>query len=97
MALIGEQLKKVGCTDIQALGDADVEIAKTVVDSTILHSTTLDLLMFLLHYYISDRKPLYFRSDNQSRSNMKADDIDRMKHLLGNKLCTQLLFLHAFT
>ena len=102
IALIGEQLKKVCCTTIQALGDADVDIAKTAVDTTILHSTTLigedtDLLMLLLHYCISDGKPLYFRSDNQSRSNLKVDDINRMKHLLGNKLCIQLLFLHAFT
>ena len=93
IALIGELLKKVGCTVIQALGDADVDIAKTAVDTTILHSTTLigedtDLLMFLLHYCIPDEKPLYFRSDNQARSNLKVYDINRMKHLLGNKLCT---------
>jgi len=102
ITLIGDQLKEVGCTVIQAEGDADVDIAKTAVNSTILHSTTLigedtDLLMLLLHYCMADGKPLYFRSDNQSRSNLKVYDINQMKHLLGNKLCTQLLFLHSFT
>ena len=79
-----------------------MDIAKTAVNSTILHSTTLigedtDLLMLLLHYCMSDGKPLYFRSDNQSRNNQKVYNINQMKHLLGNQLCTQLLFLHSFT
>ena len=102
IALIGEQLKKVSCTIIQALGDADVDIAKTAVDSTLLHSTTLigedtDFLMLLLHFCIPDGKPLCFRSDNQSRGNVKVDNINRILHLLGNKSCTQLLYLHVFT
>ena len=102
ITLIGDQLKEVGCTVIQAEGDADVDIAKTAVNSTILHSTTLigedtDLLMLLLHYCMSDGKPLYFRSDNQSRNNQKVYNINQMKHLLGSQLCTQLLFLHSFT
>ena len=89
--LIGDQLKKVGYTSIQALGNADVDIAKTAISSTILHSSTLieedtNLLMLLLHYCIPDRKALYFRSDNQSTSYLKVVyDINRMKHL-GNKL-----------
>ena len=102
IALIGDQLKKVGCTVIQAEGDADVVIVKTAINSTTLHSTTLigedtDLLILLLHYCLQDGKPLYFRSDKQSRSNMKVYDIRQMKRLLGSRLCSQLLFLHAFT
>ena len=102
ITLIGDKLKEVGCTVIQADGDADVDIAKTAVNSTDMYSTTLigedtDLLLLLLHYCKADGKALYFRSDNQSRTNLKVYNINRMKQVLGNKLCTHLLFLHSFT
>ena len=36
-----DELKRVGCTVIQAKGDADVDITKAAVDTVYSHSTTL--------------------------------------------------------
>ena len=100
--LISDELRKVGCMVIQAEGDADVDIAKAAANTAYSYSTTLigedtDLLIILLYYATSDGKQLYFRSDNHSRGIPKVYNINSIKHVLGSELCTQLLFLHAFT
>ena len=102
ISLISEELRQMGCVVIQADGDADVDITMAAVNAASTHSTTLigedtDLLVLLLHHTPPDSKPLYFRSDNETRSTAKVYDINHIKHLLGSDLCTQLLFLHAFT
>ena len=79
-----------------------MDITKTAVNSAQEHSTTLigedtDLLILLLHYAEANGKPLYFRSDNQSRGIPKVYYINNFKSILGRELCAQLLFLHAFT
>ena len=65
-------------------GDADIDIVKTVVDSSHQHSTTLiredtDLLILLLHYADTDPdiKDLYFRSEKTCATNVQ--DINRLK------------------
>jgi 5'-3' exonuclease len=102
ISLTSDQLRMVGCSVIQAEGDADVDIAKAAVSTASVHTTTLigedtDLLILLLHYAEIDGKPLYFRSDTQSRGLPKVYNINCLKQSLGSELCTQLLFLHAFT
>ncbi|KAG1669042.1 Tryptophan 5-hydroxylase 2 [Nymphon striatum] len=102
ISLISDELERVGCTVIQAEGDADVDIAKTAVNIANVHSTTLigedtDLLVLLLHYCEMDGKPLYFRSDKQSRGVPKVYNISWIKRLLGSEMCPQIVFLHAFT
>lgn len=94
-------MKKNGLNVIHAPGDADVHIVKAAVASSYHQSTTLigedtDLLVLLLHYVCADSKELYFRSDNASR-NTKVYNINQLKVSLGEELCSQLLFLHAFT
>ena len=83
-------------------GDADVDIVKTAVDSSHQHNTTLigedtDLLILLLHYADTepDIKELYFRFDKTCATNVH--DINRLKAILGPDICSQLLFIHAFT
>lgn len=93
---------KRGCTVIQTEGDADVDITKAAVNSALEHSTTLigedtDLLILLLHFADANGRPLYFKSDNQSRGIPKVYDINKLKTHFGSEFCTQLLFLHAFT
>jgi hypothetical protein len=100
--LIREEMVNRGCTVIQTEGDADVVIAKTAVNSALEHPTTLigedtDLLILLLHFSDADGKPLYFKSDNQSRNIPKVYFINRLKSHFGSEFCTQMLFLHAFT
>ena len=60
-------------------GDADIDIVKTVVDSSHQHSTNLiredtDPLILLLHYADTDPdiKDLYFRSEKTCATNVQA-------------------------
>lgn len=96
--LISEELMKQDCSVINAPGDADVYIAKAAVESAHQRSTTLigedtDLLVLLLHYANEDSRELYFRSDKAA----KMYDIKKIKSVLGKEVCSQLLFLHAYT
>ena len=68
--LISEKLRAKGCEVINAPVDADVQIVKVAVLSSLTRSTTLigentDLLVLLLHYMQQANKDLYFRSDNE--------------------------------
>ena len=66
--MISDELKERGCTVVNSIGDADVDIVRAAVESSLLHTTTLigedtDLLVLLLHYAQRDSKGVYFRSD----------------------------------
>ena len=83
---------------INAPGDADVQIVKAAVRSSLTRSTTLigedkDLLVLLLHYMQQANKDLYFRSDKANAD--KLYDINKLKIVLGEELCSQLLFLQV--
>lgn len=98
--LMTEELEKKGCTVIKASGDADVDIVKAAVKASEIQSTTLigedtDLLILLLYYAGTDNRGLYYRSDKAKAT--KVYNISEMKQVLGNDLCSQLLFVHAFT
>ncbi|KAJ8893546.1 hypothetical protein PR048_006144 [Dryococelus australis] len=100
--LISQEMVMRGCKAFQAEGDTDVHITKAAVNSaqgnsTILIGEDTDLLVLLLHYAEVNSKPLYFKSDNQSRGIRKVFNINNLKSILGSELCIQLLFLHAFT
>ncbi|KAG0715131.1 hypothetical protein GWK47_012669 [Chionoecetes opilio] len=99
--LISQRMKDRGCNVIQSEGDADVEIVKAAVSMSSNKRTSLigedtDLLVLLLHHAsTSDGNKLYFYSDKGSPATVY--DIKVMKKLLGNDVCSSLLFLHAFT
>ena len=98
--LISEKLRGKGCEVIYAPGDADVQIVKAAVLSSLTRSTTLigedtDMLVLLLHYMQQANKDLYFRSDKANAD--KLYHINELKIVLGEELCSQLLFLHAYT
>ena len=62
----------IGCIVFLAKGDVDVDIANVSVYSAREYSTAFirtdtDLRIFFLHYAEFDGKPLYFRSNNQSK------------------------------
>ena len=100
--LISDKRQSVGCMVIQAAGNAYVDIAKTAVNTACVHSTTLvgedtGLLILLLRYYMADGQPVYCRSDKQSRGIPEVYNINAMKCCLGSEMCSQTLFLHAFT
>lgn len=98
--LISQTLRDEGCEVINAPGDADVEIVKNAVQSAVTRSTTLigedtDLLVLLLFYAKATDKDLYFRSDKAKAC--APYHINELKTILGDELCSQLLFIHAYT
>jgi len=98
--LVTDELQKKGCTVINAPGDADVDIVKVAIKASQHRSTTLigedtDLLVLLLYYAQTNNRGLYFRSDKAKVP--KVYDISEMKRVLGRELCSQLLFVHAYT
>ena len=103
---VANELQKLKCNVIQAEGDADVDIVRAAIEKAKTQSTTLigedtDLLILLLHYADENSKDLYFRSDkklkNKEENGNKVYNITGMKKDLGSVLCSQLLFIHAFT
>ena len=95
-----EELEKKGCTVINASGDVDVDIVKAAVKASEHQPTTLigedtDLLILLLYYAGMNNRGVYFRSDKSKAP--KVYNISEMKQVLGSDLCSQLLFIHAFT
>ena len=98
--LISQTLRDEGCEVNNAPGDADVEIVKAAVQSAVTRSTTLigedtDLLLLLLFYAKATEKDLYFRSDKGNAC--VPYHINALQAFLGDQLCSQLLFIHAYT
>ena len=103
IALIITALTKRGCHVIQSPGDADVDIVKVTVERSRHCTTTLvgedtDLLILLLHYSRTDNEIIYFRSDANKQSNEhKVYNINLLKETLGDNVCNELLFVHAYS
>lgn len=99
--IISQRLREKGCNVINARGDADCDIVQAAIAASEFQSTTLigedtDLLILLLYHSKPERKCLYYRSD-KSKSQIRVYNINKLKCLLGNELCSLLLFVHAFT
>ena len=84
-------------------GNADVDIFKATVGQS-RHSTTtligedIYLLILLQHYSKRYHKTIYFRSDiNKQSKEHKVYNINLLKEHLGDAVCNQLLFVHAYT
>lgn len=97
--MVSVRLRQKGCHVLQAEGDADLEIVKAAVTMSTTKSTTLigedtDLLILLLYHGKPESKELYFRSD---KGKPNVYNIKVLKNLLGDGVCTDLLFAHAFT
>ena len=93
---------KRGCNVIQSDGDADCQIVQTAINKSEARTATLtgedtDLLILLLYHQKPNTKSLCFRSDIKSRKQLRVNRINKVKSLLGDKLCSELLFIHAFS
>ena len=98
--MVGERLQQKGCNIIHAEADADVDIVTAAVTMSSYKSTTLigedtDLLVLLLYHGTKDGKDLYFRSDKGKTPHVY--NIKIIKQLLGDDVCSDLLFAHAFS
>ncbi|KAG7169069.1 hypothetical protein Hamer_G018838 [Homarus americanus] len=76
-----------------------MDIVKAAVKAshqlTTLIGEDTDLLILLLYYAEANNRGLYFRSDKSTVA--KVNNISEMKQVLGSDMCSQLLFIHAFT
>ena len=93
--LISEKLLEKGCEVINAPGDADIQIVKAAVLSSLTRSTTLigedtDMLVLLLHYMQQANTDLYVRSDKANAD--KLYHINKLKIVLGEELGSRLIF-----
>ncbi len=91
-----EELEKEGCTFINASGDADMNIVKAAVKASVHQpiGEDIDSLILLLYYAGMNNRGLYFRLDKSKATKVYISEI---KQVLGSDLCSQLLFIHAFT
>ena len=103
IALISTALTERGCHVIQSPGDADVDVVKATVERSSLCTTTLVgedtyLLILLLHYSRRYNEAIYFRSDaNKQSKEHKVYNIMLLKEVLGDDVCNELLFIHAYS
>ena len=88
---------------VSAHGDADVDIVKTEVETSLQHTTALigedtDLLVLLLYYAQGEVMNLYFRSDKpKADGTIEVYHINRIQEVLGHEICSQLMFIHDMT
>ena len=88
---------------VNAHGDADVDIVKTAVETSLQHTTTLigeytDLLVLLLYYAQGEVMNLYFRSDKpKADGTIEVYHIIRIQEVPVHEMCSQLMFIHAMT
>ena len=99
--VISTEVKKAGCYVFHSHDDADVDIVKLAVQSSLECPVTLigedtDLLVLLLYHVDVNSKPLYFKSSKKSNE-MKINNILHYKTILGSEIYPKLLFQHAFT
>ena len=88
---------------VNAHGDADVDIVKTAVETSLQNTTTLigedtDLLVLLLYYAQGEVMNLYFRSDKpKADGTIEVYHITRIQEVPGHEMCSQLMSIHAMT
>ena len=77
-----------------------MEIVKAAIKASQNQPTTLieedtNLLILLLYYAEANNRGLYFCLEISTVP--KVYNISEMKQVLGSEMCSQLLFIHAFT
>ena len=105
--MISDQLRQRDCIVVNAHEDADVDIVKTAVETSLKHTTYMtligedtDLLVLLLYYAQGEVMNLYFRSDKPKADGTIAVylyHINRIPEVLGHEVCPQLMCIHALT
>ena len=101
IAMLRQYLADDGCDTLQAVGDADVLIAKTAVASAATHPTALvgddtDLLVLLCYYVKAGDHDVFFRPEPKlNAKERRVWNIKVIKEELGKEICQHILFLHA--
>ena len=100
---LSEKLNQVGCSTVQANGDADLLIVQTAVSCTASKPTVVigedtDLLVLLCFHGDMDGCDLYFHSEVKSTGKkQRIWDIKSTKNRLGLDTCKLLPVVHAIS
>lgn len=100
--LLSDCLKQVGCDIRHAVGDADVLIVQTAIQSamkcqTILIGEDTDLIVLLCFHVTNSCYDIFFQSEKRrgTKRNPRCWNIKYVQTILGRNACTNLLFAHA--
>ncbi len=96
-----ERLEAAGCLTEQATGDADLLIVQRSVErarssTTVLVGDDTDLLVLLLYHADITCKDIFFCPEpKQNSKKQRIWNINKTKSDLGDKVCKNILFIHA--
>ena len=100
--LLSDCLDQAGCETHHALGDADVLIVQTAIQSamqcqTILIGEDTDLIVLLCFHVTNSCYDIFFKSEKRrgTKRNPRCWNIKHVQRILGRDICTNLLFAHA--
>ena len=98
---LAELLSRKGISVLKASGDADLLIVKTGIKLSLMRTTIViaddtDILVLLLHYCTASVFPLFMKSEPKKGKGGKLWDIKFIRESLGNEICDNILFGHAF-
>ena len=100
--LLSDCLDQAGFETHHALGDADVLIVQTAIQSamkcqTILIGEDTDLIVLLCFHATNSCYDIFFKSEKRrgTKRNPRCWNIKHVQRILGRGICTNLLFAHA--
>lgn len=97
--ILADKLQKQGIDVTKCSADADYDIVKVALEYAVITNTVVigedtDLLVLLCHYYRSTGNSVHLESE--SRKKTKSVNILKLQQKLGENICQNILFLHAF-
>ena len=100
--MLSRELEKNNCKTYHASGDADLLIVQKAVQSattsnTILVGDDTDLIVLLCYHAKLESHDLFFRAEpKKNTKKLRTWNIKATKEKLGQDICSNILFIHAF-
>ena len=100
--MLGRELEKNNCKTYHASGDADLLIVQKAVQSATTSNTVLvgddtDLIVLLCYHAKLESYDLFFRPEpKKNTKKLRIWNIKATKEKLGQDICSNILFIHAF-
>ena len=96
--MLSRELEKNNCKTYHASGDADLLIVQKAIQSATTSNTVLvgddtDLIVLLCYHAEFESRDLFFRPEPKKNSKR---NIEATKEKLGQDICSNILFIHAF-
>ena len=100
--MLSRELEKKNCKTYHASGDADLLIVQKAVHSATTSNTVLvgddtDLIVLLCYHAKLESHDLFFRPEpKKNTKKLRIWNIKATKEKLGQDICSNILFIHAF-